>query len=48
MIYSSKPGNVTYDEEKHQRTLVIIELKNLQILKGDEIVDFTESRMISL
>ena len=46
-IFHSHPDVVAYDKWKHRRSLAIVEVKKLPILKGEKVVDFTESRMVS-
>ncbi|CAG86581.2 DEHA2D00352p [Debaryomyces hansenii CBS767] len=46
-IFHSHPDVVAYYKWKHRRSLAIVEVKKLPILKGEKVVDFTEPRMVS-
>lgn len=45
-IFHSHPDVVAYDKW-HRRSLAIVGIKKLPILKGEKVVDFSESRMVS-
>ena len=46
-MFHSHPDVVAYDKWKHRRSLAIVEVKKLPILKGEKVVNFTEPRMVS-
>ena len=46
-IFHSHPDIVAHDKWKHRRSLTIVEIKKLPILKDEKVVDFTESRMVN-